>query len=114
MHAHAIYTECLGIGSPMDLAKAMARSLLADRMTSFNRREITHSCRAFRSAPEWQRTAALTTLEDFAWIEGDTFLPQHGGRWAVNPQVHDVYANEAATARARRNQVRDALIGDTA
>ncbi len=44
---------------PMELAQAMARSVLADKLPDFNRREITHACRAFRSAAEWQRMAAL-------------------------------------------------------
>jgi hypothetical protein len=111
-HAHAVYGECLGAGTPMDLAKAMARSLLADHATSFNRREITHHCKAFRGAAEWQRMAALTSLEDLGWIEGDALLPVHGGRWQVNQRVHALFEGEAEIARERRRQVRDALKSD--
>ena len=68
----------------MELAKAMARAVLADELDSFNRREITHTCRAFRSATEWQRMAALRALEDHGWIEGESLMPEHGGRWLVN------------------------------
>src|SRR4029079_9615172 len=39
-HAHVIYGECLGTNSPLELAKAMAHSLLAAEMETFNRREI--------------------------------------------------------------------------
>ena len=111
-HAYAIYGECLGAGSPMDLAKAMARSILADRTESFNRREITHHCKTFRGASEWQRTAALTSLEDLGWIEGDAVLQSHGGRWIVNPRVHAMFASEGEAARERRRQVRDRLKGE--
>jgi hypothetical protein len=108
-HAFTIYTECLGASSPMDMAKAMARSILADEFMSFNRREMTHTCRAFRAATEWQRTEAMRTLEDFGWIEGEALLPEHGGRWTVNPQVHELFAEERERARERRAFVRSAL-----
>ena len=109
-HAFAVYTGCLGGGSPMDLAKAMGRSILADAFVSFNRREMTQKCRAFRPASEWQRTEALRTLEDFGWIEGDTLLPEHhGARWTVNPQVHALFAEERERAIERRATMRSAL-----
>jgi hypothetical protein len=110
-HAHAIYTQCLGAGSPLELARAIARSALADEMPSFNRREITHACRAFRGATEWQRIGALRALQDYAWIEGDTLLPEHGGRWTVNPRVHALFAAERERARERRRLVTYAIHG---
>jgi hypothetical protein len=110
-HGHAIYGGPLGSDTPLELAKAIARSLLADEADSFNRREITHTCRAFRSAPEWQRTGALRALEDYGWIEGETFLPEHGGRWTVNPRVHNLFAAERERHRARRRAVSLALLG---
>ena len=110
-HAHAIYSTLFADGAPIALAQAVARSILADESETFNRRELTHRCRAFRGAPEWQRVAAFRALEDFAWIEGESFLPEHGGRWRVNPKVHTLFAAEAARWRERREQVRDALLG---
>jgi hypothetical protein len=111
-HAFAVYTDCLGASSPMDTAKAIARSILADGLESFNRRDLTHKCRAFRDGAEWQRTEALRTLADFGWIDGDTLLPEHGGRWSVNPQVHMLFADERERARERRETTRAALQGD--
>jgi hypothetical protein len=109
-HAYAIYTGCLGGGSAHELARSIALSILADEMHSFNRREISHACRAFRSPNEWQRSEALRTLEDFAWIEPEDFLPEkHGGRWTVNPRVHELFAAEADRARERRTAVRTSL-----
>jgi len=113
-HAYVIYGECLGAGSPMDLARAMARSILADQKESFNRREITHHCKAWRGATEWQRKAALSSLEDLGWIEGDVVPQLRGGRWLVNPRVHALFASEAEAARERRKQVRDAIRGEDA
>jgi hypothetical protein len=110
-HAHVIYSGCLGSNTPLELAKAIARSLLADELDIFNRREITHTCRAFRSAPEWQRTGALRALEDYGWIEGETFLPEHGSRWTVNPRVHNLFAAERDRHRARRRTISLALRG---
>jgi len=111
-HAYVIYGRCLGAGSPLELTTAMARSILADALDSFNRREITFKCRAFRSAPEWQRIEALRTLEDFGWIEGDTLLPEHGGRWRVNVRVNSMFQTERDRARERRATLRAALQPD--
>ena len=110
-HAFAIYTSCLGNGSPMDLAKATARAILADGLESFNRRDMTQKCGAFRpkNASELQRIDALRTLEDFGWITGDTISPEHGGRWTVNPQVHVMFAEERERAIERRAAVQSAL-----
>jgi hypothetical protein len=108
-HAFAIYTDSLSSGSPMELAQAIARSILADGRDSFNRREITHGCHAFRKASDWQKTEALRALQDFAWIEGEALLPEHGGRWRVNPRVHKLFASEAERALDRREAIRDAL-----
>jgi hypothetical protein len=114
-HAHAVYGHCLGAGTPMDLAKAMARSILADRLPSFNRREITHRCKPFRGASEWQRGAALTALQDYGWLEADSILlDAHGARWTVNPRVHEIFATQAEVARQRRETVRAALHPDEA
>ena len=110
--AYVIYGRCLGAGSPLELTTAMARSILADALDSFNRREITFKCRAFRSAPEWQRIEALRTLEDFGWIEGDTLLPEHGGRWRVNVRVNSMFQTERDRARERRATLRAALQPD--
>jgi hypothetical protein len=112
-HAYAIYTNCLGSGSSMELAQGMARSILADRRDSFNRREMTQRCGPFRGASDWQKSEAFRALEDFGWISGDTLLPeQHGARWQVNPRVHEKFAAEAERARERREAVRAALTND--
>jgi hypothetical protein len=110
-HAYAVYTDVLGDGAPIELARAIARSILADRMPTFNRREISHACKGFRRATDWQRANALSTLEDFGWVEGDTLMPMHGSRFVVNPQVHAEFADEAERHIERRRQIREALSG---
>lgn len=108
-HAHVVHGDLLGAGSPLELAQAIGRTVLADRMDSFNRRTLTHKCRAFRAATEWQRVAALRALEDYGWAIGESLLLEHGGRWTVNPAVHAMFEDEAEQARARRELVRETL-----
>jgi hypothetical protein len=110
-HAYVVYGALFNDDAPMALAHAIARVLLAERLQDFNRRELTHKCNAWRKAPEWQRFGALRALDDYCWIEGDTLVPEHGGRWLVNPRVHVMFMEEAAAARARRELVREALTG---
>jgi hypothetical protein len=111
-HAYAVHAGILADGAPIELARAVARSVLADKMPTFNRREITHACRAFRTASDWQRANALATLEDFGWIEGDALTAAHGSRFAVNPRVHAQFEEEAEQHIERRRQIREALHGN--
>ena len=54
---------------------------------------------------------ALRTLEDCGWIEGDTIMPEHGGRWTVNPRAHELFTKEAERALQRRRAALYAMHG---
>jgi hypothetical protein len=103
LHARAIYGAAFEGGTSLELARAMARSILADRMESFNRSELTHACRKMRGVARYPQDQALNFLSDMGWIAGGT---QWGERWTVNPGVHDLFAEEGERHRQLREEVK--------
>jgi hypothetical protein len=112
-HALAIYSSTLGANDTgIALARDIARSILASRLQSFNRRDLTPACKAFRNADEPIRQAALTHLHDAGWITADAPSIAHGARWNVDVRVHDLYAEHGEAARKRRETVRARILDD--
>jgi len=108
-HAMAVYSTHLARDTGMELARAIARSILASGLHGFNRRELTPRCRAFRNADEPTRGAALTLLCDYGWLTTDIATISHGSHWTVDPRVHDMFADHGRAARDRRQTVRERL-----
>ena len=90
----------------------IARSILASRLDSFNRRELTPKCNGFRTADEQTRLAALALLSDCGWLTcaGSTFT--HGAEWRVDKRVHTLYSEHGEAARAQRAAVRSRILGN--
>jgi hypothetical protein len=105
-HAQAVYGSMLGADTGMALAKDIARAILASRLESFNRRELTPRCKAFRGADEPTRHAALTLLADCGWIAAESPTLGHGAQWSVDCRVHELFAEHGEAARQRRDLVR--------
>lgn len=98
-HAQAVYSELLGVDTGITLAKAIARSILASELQTFNRRELTQRCKAFRGAAEPTRLAALSLLADCGWLVC-TDPKQHGATWTVDQLVHTLFSEHGAAAAA--------------
>ena len=108
----AVYSKHLGGTTGMALAQAIARSILASRLQAFNRRDLTHKCRAFRdNKDEPTKAAALTLLGDYGWLTTDVATISHGTHWTVNARVHDMFAEHGEAARQRRETVRERFNG---
>ena len=105
-HALAAYGSMFGAGTGMALAKDIARSILASELDSFNRRELTPRCKAFRHADNLTRHAALTLLADCAWITPERDPLAHGTQWTVDARVHELFAAHGEAARQRRETIR--------
>ncbi len=109
-HAQAVYGSMLGADTGMALAKDIGRSILAANLHNFNRRELTHKCKAFRGAEEATRKAALSLLSDCGWLFGGVESMTYGAEWLVDDRVHTLFAAHGEAARARRAAVRDRLM----
>lgn len=113
-HAMAVYGTMLGSGTGMALAQSIARSILAGDLHSFNRRELTLKCKAYRRADEWTRAAALTLLCDYGWLTTAAGSFSYGAQWTVDRRVFSLFAEYGEIARQRREAVRARFSSDDA
>ena len=102
----------LGGEGAVSLARAVAAVLLADKRQEITRRELTHSCHAWRKADDdRQRDEAMRFLVDVGWLheEHGEYIKPHVTRWSINPAVHDRFAEHGEQHRQRRREVLDAI-----
>lgn len=117
-HAHTLYSSILSSAPAFELARALARSVVASEepVTTISRDWMTQHCQAFKKAEDRLRREAVQILEDADWLSAQTHVRTYGGwpsRYAVHHRVAELFAREGEQWRARRAAVRDA-IGDPA
>lgn len=116
-HAHTLYSSILSSAPAFELARAIARSIVAadEPIASVSRDWMTQHCQAFKKADDRLRRDAVQILEDADWLSAHTHVRSYGGwpsGYAVHHKVFEMFAREGAQWRARRAAVRDA-IGET-
>ena len=114
-HAHTLYSSVLSTSPAFELARALARSIVAAEspMTTLGRDWMTQHCLPFKKADDRLRREGVQLLEDADWLEAQT-RGSYGGwprEYQVHPQVFTLFAREGEQWRARRAAVKDA-IGD--
>ena len=117
-HAHTLYSSILSSAPAFELARAIARSVVAseEAVTTISRDWMTQHCQAFKKADDRLRREAVLMLEDADWLSAQTNVRTYGGwprGYIVHPRVFEVFAREGEQWRARRAAVRD-MIGDAA
>lgn len=115
-HAHTLYSSILSSAPAFELARSIARSIVAaeEPVESINRDWMTQHCQAFKKADDRLRREAVQILEDADWLSAHTHVRTYGGwpsGYAVHHKVFAMFAREGEQWRARRAAVRDA-IGD--
>jgi hypothetical protein len=113
-HAYALYSSILSCAPAFELARALARSIVASEepITTIGRDWMTQHCQAFKKADNELRLAAVQILEDADWLSAQTHVKIYGGwprGYSVHPQVFQIFAREGEQWRARRAAVRDAI-----
>lgn len=117
-HAAALFLGILSAAPALDVARGVARAIVADpsRPASIGRNYMTQRCRAFRQAQDFERRLAVQALEDARWLHPVAESRAYGGwgasEWAVNQRVFDLFAAEGEAHRDRRQAVRD-FMGET-
>lgn len=112
-HAAALFMGILSTAPALEVARGVARSIVADpaRPASIGRNYMTQRCRAFRQAQDFERRLAVQALEDAHWLSPIAESRAYGGwgasEWAVNQRVFDLFAAEGEAHRDRRQTVRD-------
>src|SRR5690606_26883653 len=115
-HAAAMFSGILGQARSLDLTRALARSLLADKASSVGRNDFLQRCKAWRGASDADQRAAVQLLIDANWLVPDDESRAYGGwphsRWFVNARAHELFADEGERHKKRRAAIRAALLGD--
>jgi len=114
---HAIATYLNRDGSEAyQLARDVARAVLARAWKAVARRELVQGVPAFRKATPELQDAVLRLLVDLGWLrhlEGGYQKPLPA-RFMVNPNVQAKFAAIAAQERDRRTAVREAMTASKA
>lgn len=116
-HAYYLYSGILSVSPAIELAQALARSIVAAEvpMTTVGRDWMTQHCQAFKKADDRLRREAVQVLEDADWLEAGSGVRGYGGwpsKYAVHERVFQMFAREGEQWRERRAAVRDAIGGD--
>lgn len=117
-HAHTLYSSILSSSPAYELARAIARSIVAaeEPVTAITRDWMTQHCQAFKKAgDDRMRREAVQMLEDADWLTAHTHVRTYGGwprGYTVHHRVAELFAREGEQWRARRAAVRDAIGGE--
>jgi hypothetical protein len=109
-HALALFDLLGGDDTAAHLARALGRSIVVAELPAVTRRDLREICRAFKSATEYQREAAIRLLVDSAWLTPELDGRQYDGRPArliVAPEVFTRFREAGEELKARRAQVRE-------
>lgn len=114
-HAVALYLGILSQSPALELARALGRSILANRLKTAGRNDFLQHCRAWRGAPDWQQRQAVQMLEDARWLLPDESSRAYGAwavsRWFVSDEVHARFGHLGDAHREQRRRVRLAIMG---
>ena len=110
-HALASYLSRSGGSEAYEVAREVARAILAKVWVSVARRDLLSTVRAFRNAEPGVQTAALQLLVDAAWVRPlpgpyNKATPAH---YEVNPGLSVRFQALAEQERERRQIVRNAI-----
>jgi hypothetical protein len=113
-HAHTLYSSILSSAPAFELARALARSVVASEqpVATVGRDWMTTHCQAFRKADDRLRREAVQMLEDADWLSAETHVRSYGAwprSYLVHRSVFKIFAREGEQWRARRAAVRDAI-----
>lgn len=113
-HASYLYSAILSSSPAFELAKRLARSIVAaGGLTTVGRDWMTQHCQPFKKADDRVRREAVQVLVDADWLEA--MHTRHYGGWpskyTVNGRVFQLFGDYGEEWRRRRQAVKD-MIGD--
>lgn len=115
-HAFYLYNSVLSSSSSFELAKNIARSIVADetKPESIGRDWMIQHCSSFKKSDERTRREAIQFLDDMNWLKAMLWERSYNGwptKFQINPCVYDYYATEGEQWRERRKQVKELITG---
>lgn len=105
-HALAVCSTLANETAPLDVARDVARWILADAKASavIDRRDAITRIHSFRKQEPDVRDQAMTLLVDYGWLSPAATRYEKGRptRWDVNPKLRELFADQAETERQLR------------
>jgi hypothetical protein len=110
-HAVCLYLTQRGGSEAFDLAREVARAVVALGTDQIERRDLLRHSWAFRKADPQQQAVALDLLVDLGWLRptASGYRKSEPTRFAVNPGIAPKFAQLAERERERRSAVREAI-----
>jgi DNA polymerase I-like protein with 3'-5' exonuclease and polymerase domains len=109
-HAFAFYVGMLGLADHDRLAD-LAGYILAHRLESVTSRDVQRSVRSLRKLDRADTESLFHQLAALGWVvQGFSYRPSDPARWAVNPEVHRLFAARAAEEKERRERTRQTIL----
>jgi Protein of unknown function (DUF3987) len=113
-HALALYLSLKGESEVMNLARKVAKTILARNLSTFARRDLVGNG-AFRGVDPRRQDEALQLLEDLCWVRpADQRNSTRPSQFDVNPGIPSKFLALAKEERLRRLRVKEAITDSVA
>jgi hypothetical protein len=110
--AVAFYAGVLGLADDHDRLSAVADYILAHKLERVTNRDVQRGDRTMRKLTKRDTEAIFQQLEALGWLRCSPARrssdPPH---WIVNPKVHELFTERAASEAARRRKVHEVMQG---
>lgn len=113
-HAHEFYDEMVTRSERGKYVKWIAGYVLAVGCHQVSVRDISRFCKAFSKLAEHERKSIWIALEDYGWLRPSPTarINKRSGiptQWDVNPEVHDLFKQQAGIERKARSDIKEAI-----
>ena len=109
-HAVAFYFGVLNVGGEHDRLMNLAGYILAKERTEVTSRDVQRSSNTFKDLKRRDIDGIFEQLQALSWVEPRPSQRANGvSRWAVNPQVHTMFAERKEEEIKRRAAVVDKI-----
>lgn len=109
-HALAYYTDILGASGDLEHARWVAGHILSKRLDVISNRDLIQAYKQWRGLDDWRRQRVMQVLEDMGWLspllEDGKASKRGATNWAINLQVHTLFAEKARAEAERREKIR--------
>jgi hypothetical protein len=117
-HAFAFYAGMLGLADDHERLTAVAGYILAPKLEHITNRDVQRGDRTMRGLERQDIESVFHQLDALGWVQSVAGpRPSSPPHWAVNPEVHRLFAQRAereVTERAREHEIiREMLGGST-
>ena len=100
-HAMSFYRDVIGKNDTSELAKWIARFILAKERAQLTRRDLKRLVAQAKNSTDWELHNAMEALATLGWVEPNDNQRPHA-KWQVNPKVHSEFQEKSAIEKERR------------